>query len=310
MEQVVRDAPRRSGNRTAAALVPRADRRTEHGHPPYALVVTSADVITPYADLDELLVELLGHWQRILRDDLVGAYLQGSFALGGGDQQSDCDWLVATRDRPTEQQVAELRGLHDEIPTRDGHWPHDLEGSYAPVAELVAVGHIGRPWLFNDHGHRTLEWDDHCNRGYTRWILREYGITLTGPAPRSFIAAVPADFLRREAAASLPTLLDDLATWIDIDALAWGQRYAVVAACRVYYTLQTAEVATKLAALEWALRNLHPHWRPLLGQVRDERSLGWDPAHKPRPGEADAARAFVAYVIAQADRADVIGRID
>ena len=46
--------------------------------------------------------------------------------------------------------------------------------------ELVSVEHIGRRWLFNDHGHRTLEWGDHCNRGYTRWILREYGITLTG----------------------------------------------------------------------------------------------------------------------------------
>jgi hypothetical protein len=245
---------------------------------------------------------LLGHWQRVLRDDLVGAYLQGSFALGGGDQHSDCDWLVATRRTLTEQQVAELRALHDEIPTRDGHWPHDLEGSYAPVAELVSVDHTGRPWLFNNHGHRTLEWDDHCNRGFTRWILREHGITLTGPAPRSIIAAVPAEFLRREAAASLPTLLDDLATWIDIDALAWGQRYAVVAACRIYYTLHTAEVATKLAALEWALRTLHPRWRPLLGQVRDGRSLGWDPSHRPRPGEADAARAFVAYLITQADR--------
>ena len=97
------------------------------------------------------------------------------------------------------------------------------------------------------------------------------------------MSAVPADFLHREAAASLSTLLDDLATWTDIHALAWGQRYAVVAACRIYYTLQTAEVATKLAALEWALRTLHPRWRPLLGQVRDGRRLGWDPAHRPRP---------------------------
>ena len=95
-----------------ASGLSQADRRTGRtlSEPPapstapaYALVVTSADAITPYADLDELLVELLGHWQRILGDDLVGAYLQGSFALGGGDQQSDCDWLVATRDRLTKQ---------------------------------------------------------------------------------------------------------------------------------------------------------------------------------------------------------------
>jgi hypothetical protein len=124
--------------------------------------------------------------------------------------------------------------------------------------------------------------------GYTRWILREHGITLTGPMPRSFINAVPADFLGREAASSLPTLLDDLATWIDIDNLAWGQRYAVVAACRLAYTLQTAQVATKLGALEWALRTFHPRWRaaPRPGPRRTKPRLGSHPTatsrRKPR----------------------------
>lgn len=268
----------------------------------YPQLVVADDVITPYADLDALLAELLRHWQRILGKELVGAYVQGSFALGSGDQQSDCDWLVATRAPLTEPQIARLRELHDEIPTREGHWCHGLEGSYAPVEELASIDHLGRKWLFNDHGHRTLEWDDHCNRGFTRWILREHGITLAGPAPRSFMPVVPADLLRREAAASLPTLLDDLATWIDIDTIAWGQRYAVVTACRVLYTLQTAEVASKPGALEWALRTLAPRWRPLLAQVRDERGHGWQPNQPPRPGEADTARAFVVNALAQADR--------
>ncbi len=261
--------------------------------------MAAPDVITPYADLDELLAELLGHWQRILGDNLVGAYVQGSFALGSGDQQSDCDWLVATRGSLTKPQIAQLRQLHAEVPTREGHWCHDLEGSYAPVDELASVDHLGQEWLFNDHGHRTLAWDDHCNRAYTRWILREYGITLTGPAPRAFMPVVPADLLRREAAASLPTLLDDLASWIDIDTLAWGQRYAVVTACRILYTLETAHVASKQGALEWALRTLARRWQPLLAQVRDERSLGWEPDRHPRAGEADTARMFVRHILAR-----------
>ena len=177
--------------------------------------------------------------------------MQGSFALGSGDLQSDCDWLVATHGQLTENQIARLRALHDEVPTRGGHGCHDLEGSYARMAELASVDHLGRQWLFNNHGHRTLE-DDHCNRAYTRWILREHGLTLTGPAPESFMPAVPALVLRHEAAASLPTLLTDLVTWIDIDTIAWGQRYGVVTACRILYTLKTAQVASKSGALEWA----------------------------------------------------------
>jgi len=266
------------------------------------------EVVTPYADLDQLLAELLGHWQRILGENLAGAYVQGSFALGSDDLQSDCDWLVASHGPLTEHQIARLRALHAEIPTREGHWCHDLEGSYAPMAELASVDHLGRQWLFNAHGHRTLEWDDHCNRAYTRWILREHGLVLTGPTPQSFMPPIPALVLRREAAASLPTLLADLATWVDIDTIAWGQRYAVVTACRILYTFETAEVASKPGALEWALRTLEPRWRPLLAQVRDERSLGWEPERSPRRGAAEAARAFVGYVVARAERASIEAR--
>lgn len=261
------------------------------------------DAFTPYADLDELLAELIVHWKRILGQNLAGAYVQGSFALGGGDRHSDCDWLVVTHGRLTGSQVAQLRKLHDEIPTRGGPWCTDLEGSYAPLSELNSVEALGRKWLFNDHGHRSLEWDDHCNRGYTRWILREHGITLTGPEPWTFMPVVPAALLRQEAAAALPSLLDELFTWIDIDNVAWGQRYAVVTACRILYTHDTAAVASKPSALEWALRTLAPRWRPLLGQVRDERILGWVPDQPPQPSQAEAARAFVDYAISRVDQA-------
>ena len=60
----------------------------------------------------------------------------GVVCVGAGDLDSDCDWIVATHAPLTEEQVAALRGIHDEIPTREGHWPHDIEGSYAPLDEL------------------------------------------------------------------------------------------------------------------------------------------------------------------------------
>ena len=252
---------------------------------------------TPYADLDALLNELVDAWQQILGENLAGAYIQGSFALGAGDQYSDCDWIVALHDHPTAPQEAALRSIHDEIPTRDGHWPHDIEGSYAPVRELASIDSMGRKWLFNDHGRRTLEWDDHCNRAYARWILREHGIVLTGPEPRSFMAPVPEAMLRDEAATAIRTLIGDLGTWLDIDDLAWGQRYAVTMACRILYTLDTARIASKSGAIEWAQRTLDARWRPLLGQVRDDRERGWDPGERPRPGSADEARAFAAYAM-------------
>jgi hypothetical protein len=258
--------------------------------------------VTPYAELDDLLADLLTQWQRILGQNLVAVYVQGSFALGAGDLQSDCDFLVATRGPLTDGEEAGLRALHAEVPHRDGHWCHHLEGSFAPVDELGSVASLGREWLFVDHGWDTMQWDDHCNRAYTRWILREHGLALAGPEPRTWMDEVPPAILRQESRAALPTLLADLATWIDIDALAWGQRYAVVTASRILYTIDTAEVASKAGALEWAQRRLDPRWRPLLAQVRDDRPLGIDPDRPPRPGSSTAARAFVEYAVTWAER--------
>lgn len=79
-------------------------------------------------------------------------------------------------------------------------------------------------------------------------------------------------------------------------------------ACRILYTFETAEVASKQGALEWALRTLEPRWQPLLAQVRDERGLGWDPNRPPRPGEADTGRAFVAYAVARTGGAGDLGQ--
>ncbi len=63
------------------------------------------------------------------------------------------------------------------------------------------------------------------------------------------------------------------------------------------FTLTTAEVTSKTARPGMGARTLDPTWRPLLGQVRDERAVGWVPGRGPRPGEADAARAFAAYAV-------------
>jgi hypothetical protein len=111
---------------------------------------------------------------------------------------------------------------------------------------------------------------------------------------------VPPDLLRDEAGTALASLLADLAPWIDIDTVAWGQQYAVVTACRILYTLATAQVTSKPGALEWAQRTLDPRWRPLLAQVCDDRDLGFLPDQHPRPGEADEARAFAAYAVERA----------
>jgi hypothetical protein len=248
---------------------------------------------TVFPDLNELLQELVERVESTLAVNFVGAYLVGSFALGGGDLQSDCDFLVVTEVRVTAAQERTLRELHAEIPCRTGHWPHDLEGSYAPRADLETLEALGQNWLYVDRGHREMQWSTHCNSEDVRWTLRERGLTLAGIEARQFVAEVPADVLRSKMRALIARFLPDLLSWTNFDEVAWSQRYAVATLCRMLYTLDTGEVTSKQNALEWAKSALPKRWHNLIQQTVDDRALPWnDP---PRPGSVEATIAFAKW---------------
>jgi hypothetical protein len=249
---------------------------------------------TAFPELNELLAELVARVESILGDNFVGAYLTGSFALGAGDLHSDCDFLVVTEERVTAGQERALRELHDEIPTRSGQWTHDLEGSYAPSADLETLAALDEQWLYVDRGWREMQWSTHCNTEDVRWTLRERGITLAGPDPRELVAEVPAEALRSRMRRLIESFLPDLFGWTSFD-IAWSQRYAVSTLCRMLYTLDTGEVASKQASLEWAKHALIPAWHGLIQQVLDDRAIGWDPNDPPRPGSVEATIAFAEY---------------
>ncbi len=139
-----------------------------------------------------------------------------------------------------------------------------------------------------------MQWSTHCNREDVRWTLRECGVTLAGPDPRTFVGEVSADALRSSTRLLIPTFLPDLFSWITFD-VAWAQRYAVTTLCRMLYTLETGEVASKKASLEWAKTALDPVWHDLIQQTLDDRALGWDPEDRPRTGSVEATLAFADY---------------
>jgi hypothetical protein len=247
---------------------------------------------TAFPELNELLAELVARLEALLVDNFVGAYLTGSFALGAADLHGDCDFLVVVERPLGSVEERALRELHDEIPTRSGHWTRHLEGSYAPRADLATPATIGNEWLYVDHGSREMQWSDHCNREDVRWTLRERGVTLVGPDPRELVAEVPPDVLRGKMPPSIERFVPSLSTWASFDT-AWTQRYAVTTLCRMLYTLDTGEVASKPAALEWAKATLDPAWNDLIQQVIDDRPLTWnDP---PRAGTVETTIAFAEY---------------
>lgn len=199
---------------------------------------------TQFSELNDLLADVVADVRDILGDRMIGAYLQGSFALREGDEQSDCDFLVVIDEEPTPEQLGKLLLLHDSIPQREGRWTKHLEGSYPIASQLRDLSGLGHEWWYVDHGARALQRSTHCNLEIVRWTLREHGITMAGPDPDQLVDAVPPEALRERMRKTLPTVVDDVLSWATLD-IAWVQRYLVATTCGILYTLETAEVASK-----------------------------------------------------------------
>jgi len=139
-----------------------------------------------------------------------------------------------------------------------------------------------------------MEWSTHCNTEVVRWTLREHGVTLAGPNPKELVDEVDPDVLRTKMREEVQDFLPGMLTWIKLDS-PWAQRYAVTTLCRILYTLETGQVASKRASLLWAKDNLDPQWQDLISETLEGRSLGWNHWDPVKPGALEATLAFNEY---------------
>ncbi len=144
-----------------------------------------------------------------------------------------------------------------------------------------------------------MQWSTHCNNEVTRWSLRECGVTLAGPDPKTLVDEVSPAVLRARMHRYADEFLSDLFTWVSFN-IAWAQRYAVSTYCRILHTLDAGEVTSKKAAMLWAKDTLDPAWAGLIQQTLDDRPLGFDADAPPRPGSVEQTLAFAAYAQSRA----------
>ncbi|HET9912368.1 MAG TPA: aminoglycoside adenylyltransferase domain-containing protein, partial [Anaerolineales bacterium] len=221
---------------------------------------------TPYPDINKILNLLLSRVQEILGDQLIGMYLDGSLANGGFDTYSDIDAVVATASDVSEQTFSALKEMHEQIMKIDSPWAVELEVSYIPQ-------HALRRFDPKDNFHPNLErgasqrlkmmhhesdWIIH------RHILRERGIVVTGPDPKTLVDPVLPDDLRQAIAKVLPFWFDPIFSNPSEIRKRGYQSFFVLSLCRMLYTLKYGKILPKLAAAEWGKEHLDPRWQPLI----------------------------------------------
>ncbi len=231
---------------------------------------------TEFPELNAVLADLAQRARDILGDNFVGAYLQGSFAVGDADLESDCDFLIPVHRPIDAAQEAALRQLHRELPARDGYWTKRLEGSYPEKDQLRALSGLGEKWLYIDNGWTEMSWSTHCNTEVVRWSLRECGITIVGPDPKTLVEVVSADVLRAKMRDEVENFIPNLNAWTGIDRNDWSQRYVVTTLCRIMHTMDTGRITSKKAALIWGREHLPPEWSNIIQRAIDNRAAQWD----------------------------------
>jgi len=246
--------------------------------------------------------------------------------VGDFTEYSDCDFIIVTQRDITPDELPGFQALHASIQALPyPYWRTGLEGSYVPAAILRRWSTEPRdppgeprgpdwgdpgmsgapakayPFWYLDHGARALLRSEHDNTQVVRWCLREKGVTLAGPPPKSLIDPVPPAALRAEVRQTM-----DLVMQLDLQPMqlvAW-QAFWVGLFCRMLHTLSTGAVWSKKASMAWAQGALDPQWRPLIAGAAAVRKGDAAQSGQPAdPSEVAATRAFARYAVEFADKA-------
>ncbi|MCR9279983.1 MAG: DUF4111 domain-containing protein [Pseudomonadaceae bacterium] len=279
---------------------------------------------TDFPALNAVLEHLLTNAQNTLGSNFVGAYLQGSFAIGDFSEFSDCDFIVVTNVDLSLRELAALQQLHKDIQQLPlPYWPINIEGSYAPKdilrrwtleprdppgetrnetwADPGMGGSPARcyPFWYLDHGSDTLVRSEHDNTQVVRWTLREHGVRLAGPAITQLIEPVTAAHLRREVRETIDIAI---ASGLAMPMFAW-QAFWVGLFCRILHTIETGRVTSKKEAMSWAQASLQERWQGLIKHSLSLRKGDDEQAAAPADERhIRATREFAVYSRETADQ--------
>jgi len=232
-------------------------------------MLTKINNPTPYPEVNTILQDLLEGAMSILESQFVGMYLDGSLPSGDFDEDSDIDFVVVTRDDISGDLFSALQAMHDRIAAIDSPYAVQLEGSYISQQGLRSYHpeHALHPNIERGSGER-LKMVQHADWWIVhRYILRERGITILGPAPQTLIDPVSPNDLRR----AMLSILDGWATQIldnpNLINSRGYQSYVVLSLCRILYTLQSGDVVSKPFAARWAKEILNGPWVSLIDRA-------------------------------------------
>ena len=221
---------------------------------------------TPYPGVNEVLNLLLSNAKEILGSQFVGMYLYGSLSSGDfNPETSDIDFLFVTEGTLSDKTITELEAMHQQTWAASLKRAGELEGAYVPK-ELIHkhdptsvpcptvnegnfyVAPLGSDWIIQRH------------------VLRENGVVIEGPDPKTLIDFVTPDDICGAVVGVLNEwwfpMLDNPSWLRDHDCV--YRSFAIITMCRVLYALEHGAIISKPKATQWAQEKLNEPWKQLI----------------------------------------------
>jgi hypothetical protein len=129
-----------------------------------------------------------------------------------------------------------------------------------------------------------------------RYTLREFGVVVSGPDPRSLLDRVLPDELRqasRGIVAEWYGRAQEDSSWVEWLRMRSNHTFVVLTLCRLLYTLHTGSVASKPAAARWVEGQLAGRFSDLLGRATTRQQTQQQIIEQVAEDELLAALAFL-----------------
>jgi hypothetical protein len=257
---------------------------------------------TPYADVNTLLLDFMARIQEILGSQFLGFYLYGSLAQGDFDPYtSDIDFIIVIHDEISDALFNALHEMHTHFDRSCSPWVGKIEAAYIPLEALKQAAPTSNRYPQVEKGTELLRIPLEIGWAFQRYILREYGVAVAGPSPRTFADPVERMDMQRAAFAIIGGWQEQSRcdpSWIEWARQRGSQAFIILTLCRILYSLETGSVASKPAAARWAQKNLGRRWNLLI-----ERSLAVQYDKQEIPDiDLDETLAFLSYAAEQSLR--------
>jgi hypothetical protein len=240
-------------------------------------------------EVKDLLQEVLQKLQASLLERFIGLYVGGSIANNSfNSNTSDIDCYIIITEPLPKSGIPQIEAIH-----------HELYSSHNPYAKKIEASYIAQNdlWNFNPKNKRPyfnegkLYLAPYGNNFIIELLmLREKGITISGPAIKDLIKEISPEELQLAIKKNLDeywqVMLTDLVKLNRSDY----QVFAVFTMCRTLYSLETGSIASKTNAAQWVINKNNAAWSDLIRQA-----IAWEPGLE--LNKLNETQQFIKYVL-------------